>query len=456
MEICLIGCGKMGSALLKGWSKLKTIKEIKVIEPNHENISKSLVNNKKFNFYNSLSKIKNRDVFDVTILAVKPQIMKEVVTQLAELKIHSNSWLSIAAGLKVNFFEEYLGKNQSIIRTIPNTPSSILKGVTAVHFNSNCNKNVIENSILLMDAVGETIQVQNEELMDSYTAVSGSGPAYIYYMIEAMIKAAIGNGISPKDARVLAEKTLIGSAYLLEHTNEEVHKLRKDVTSPKGTTRAVISMASRIRNQMNERTQMLAGVSHDLRTPLTRLRLQIAMLPRNNEIVSMEKDIEEMELMISEYLSFAKDNVGEAFSKVNLHKIFREIVEQFKNSNYKIKLNISFKDNYYNLRPQSFKRAVVNILTNAKRYSKYTEILIKQKEDTLLIFIDDDGPGIKIEDREDALKPFHRLETSRNKNTGGTGLGLSIANNITLSHGGSLELLESPLGGLRVKVSLPI
>ena len=221
-------------------------------------------------------------------------------------------------------------------------------------------------------------------------------------------------------------------------------------------TRAVISMASRIRNQMNERTQMLAGVSHDLRTPLTRLRLQIAMLPRNNEIVSMEKDIEEMELMISEYLSFAKDNVGESFSKVNLHKIFREILEQFKKSSHKIKLNISFKDKYYNLRPQSFKRAIMNILTNAKKYSKYTEILIKQKEDTLLIFIDDDGPGIKIEDREDALKPFHRLETSRNKNTGGTGLGLSIANNITLSHGGSLELLESPLGGLRVKVSLPI
>ncbi len=221
-------------------------------------------------------------------------------------------------------------------------------------------------------------------------------------------------------------------------------------------TRAVISMASRIRNQMNERTQMLAGVSHDLRTPLTRLRLQIAMLPRNNEIVSMEKDIEEMELMISEYLSFAKDNVGESFSKVNLHKIFIEIIEQFKKSNYKIKLNIAFKDKYYNLRPQSFKRAVMNILTNARKYSKYTEILIKQKEDTLLIFIDDDGPGIKIEDRENALKPFHRLETSRNKNTGGTGLGLSIANNITLSHGGSLELLESPLGGLRVKVSLPI
>ena len=81
--------------------------------------------------------------------------------------------------------------------------------------------------------------------------------------------------------------------------------------------------------------------------------------------------------------------------------------------------------------------------------------MIKQKEDTLLIFIDDDGPGIRIEDREDALKPFHRLETSRNKNTGGTGLGLSIANNIILSHGGKLELLSSPLGGLRVKLSLP-
>ncbi|MFL2815236.1 MAG: ATP-binding protein [Candidatus Puniceispirillales bacterium] len=221
-------------------------------------------------------------------------------------------------------------------------------------------------------------------------------------------------------------------------------------------TRAVISMASRIRNQMNDRTEMLAGVSHDLRTPLTRLRLQIAMLPKTSEIVSMTKDLEEMENMISEYLSFAKNNIVEPMSEVDLNKLFHEIIEQFKSSKFRVKLKISPTNLTFSLRPQSFKRAMVNIISNAQRYAKNSEILIRKTEDTLLIFIDDDGPGIGIESREDVLKPFYRLETSRNKNTGGTGLGLSIANNITLSHGGSLELKKSPLKGLRVKISLPV
>ena len=251
MKICLIGCGKMGSSLLEGWAILNAIKEIKIIEPNQECISKTLINNRKFNFFDSISKIKNNDVFDITVLAVKPQVMKKVVIELAELKIKSNSWLSIAAGLPINFFEGYLGKNQSIVRTIPNTPSSILKGITAMYFNSNCNKKIIENSILLMNAVGETIKVNNEELMDSYTAVSGSGPAYIYYMIEAMTAAAIEIGINQSDAKKLAEQTLIGSAYLIEHTNEEAQKLRQNVTSPKGTTEAGLKVLMENNNFFN-------------------------------------------------------------------------------------------------------------------------------------------------------------------------------------------------------------
>ena len=214
-------------------------------------------------------------------------------------------------------------------------------------------------------------------------------------------------------------------------------------------------MASRIRNQMNERTEMLAGVSHDLRTPLTRLKLQLAMLPSNSEITSMSKDIEEMEIMINDYLSFAKDNVTEKFSKLNLNIFFKELIKNHISSKFNIKLFIPDTKLEFNLRKQSFKRSILNIIENSKRYSKNIEINIKKTEDSLVIFIDDDGPGIKKQDRENALRPFYRLETSRNKNTGGTGLGLSIANNIILSHGGKLELLSSPLGGLRVKLSLP-
>ena len=248
MKICLVGCGKMGSSLLEGWSLLSLINEILIIEPNQESIPKELIKIKKFNFYNDLSKIENSNVFDIIVLAVKPQVMKDVIIKLAKLNIKSNAWLSIAAGLPVDFFENYLGKNQAIIRTIPNTPSSILKGITAMYFNRNCNSQIIENSEILMNAVGETIKVSDEELMDAYTAVSGSGPAYIYYMVEAMINAGIQIGIDPDNAKKLAEKTLVGSAYLLENKNVDAQELRKDVTSPKGTTEAGLEVLMKDKN----------------------------------------------------------------------------------------------------------------------------------------------------------------------------------------------------------------
>ncbi len=125
MKICLVGCGKMGSSLLEGWSLLSLIHEILIIEPNPENIPKKLIRIKKFHFYSDLTKIEKSKVFDIIVLAVKPQVMKDIVIQLSKLNIKSNAWLSIAAGLPVKFFENYLGYNQAIIRTIPNTPSSI-------------------------------------------------------------------------------------------------------------------------------------------------------------------------------------------------------------------------------------------------------------------------------------------------------------------------------------------
>ncbi|MFL2815233.1 MAG: pyrroline-5-carboxylate reductase [Candidatus Puniceispirillales bacterium] len=251
MKICLVGCGKMGSSLLEGWSLLSLIHEILIIEPNSDNIPKELIRIKKFYFYNDLTKIENSNVFDIIVLAVKPQVMKDVVTQLSKLNIKSNAWLSIAAGLSVNFFENYLGHNQAIIRTIPNTPSSVLKGITAMYFNTNCNSQIIENAEMLMNAVGETIKVNDEELMDAYTAISGSGPAYIYYMVEAMIDAGIQIGIDPKNAKILAEKTLVGSAYLLENKNVDAQELRKAVTSPKGTTEAGLEILMKDNNFFN-------------------------------------------------------------------------------------------------------------------------------------------------------------------------------------------------------------
>jgi len=244
MHICLIGCGKMGTALLEGWSNLSVINQITVVEPNKINVSKNLKEKSNIFFYNHLSEIKFNDLLDLVILAVKPQIMEIVLLELKKLEIESSCWLTIAAGLPIKFYENILGKNQSIVRTIPNTPASILKGVTALCYNENCKRAHIENSNLLMEAVGIILQVEDERLMDSITAVSGSGPAYIFYMIEAMINAAINIGIDKDDAIKLVEGTLVGSAFLLKNSEEEVSKLRKAVTSPNGTTEAGLSILS--------------------------------------------------------------------------------------------------------------------------------------------------------------------------------------------------------------------
>ena len=241
MKICLIGCGKMGSSLLEGWSSLKVIKHITIIEPNLDEIPSKLLNIKSFNFYKTFEEAENFS-FDITIFAVKPQVMEVVLKQISNLNFLSDSWLSIAAGLTVKFFENVLGNNQQIIRTIPNTPASIKKGVTAIYFNTNCINKTINQSILLMKAVGEAVRVDDENLMDAYTAVSGSGPAYIFYFVEAIISAAKEMGINEKNARILAEKTLIGSAYLLENSQARAQDLRKAVTSPKGTTEAGLNV----------------------------------------------------------------------------------------------------------------------------------------------------------------------------------------------------------------------
>ena len=222
-------------------------------------------------------------------------------------------------------------------------------------------------------------------------------------------------------------------------------------------TRAMVSMASRIRRQLSDRTYMLAGVSHDLRTPLTRLRLQLAIFPKSQEIMSMSKDIEEMENMIKGYLSFAKGEEPEKIQLVNVVEEINSIIKDFQKSKVK---NISLKHknifSKIHLKPRSFRRAIENIISNAIRYASNCVIFLEIVEENIIINIDDDGPGIPVKERQNALRPFHRLETSRNKETGGTGLGLAIATNIVHIHGGNLELLESPLNGLRVRLIIPI
>src|SRR6056300_1583848 len=222
--------------------------------------------------------------------------------------------------------------------------------------------------------------------------------------------------------------------------------------------RAFQAMRHRIMRQLNERTEMLAGVSHDLRTPLTRMRLQLALMTNNEDTKAISSDISEMEEMIDGYLAFAAGEGDEAPQELAVDELLNRLVTQAQKS-HKFDITLSpVKDAIpaFPMRRNAIQRAFSNIISNAIRYSTKTIVAIRIRNDEVIITFDDNGAGIPQERRADAIRPFIRLEESRNRRTGGAGLGLSITSDVILSHGGELTLGDSPLGGLRVAIKLPV
>ena len=214
-------------------------------------------------------------------------------------------------------------------------------------------------------------------------------------------------------------------------------------------------MRARIQRQITQRTEMLAGVSHDLRTPLTRMKLQLAMLDQSPEIEELKGDVAEMERMVEGYLAFARGEGTEKPAETDLGSLLRDVVGDARRAGTAIDLHI--EDRLVAIvRPNALRRCLANLISNAARYATQVWIRAGQVGDTIEITVDDDGPGIPATRREDVFKPFFRLEGSRNPMTGGTGLGLTIARDVIRSHGGDLMLLDAPTGGLRARLSLPL
>ena len=212
-------------------------------------------------------------------------------------------------------------------------------------------------------------------------------------------------------------------------------------------------MRKRITIHLNQRSEMLSGISHDLRTPLTRLKLQLALIKQEELAKKMSDDIEEMERMLNEYLEFSRHQKNEETEKVNFNEIIKDIVNKYE----KKEIKISTEENLeINIRPNSIKRCLTNLIDNGLAYGKKIEILTKKTINKMIILIDDDGPGIPQNEYKNVMKPFYRIDKSRGQNKSGVGLGLSIANDIIRSHGGDITLEKSPLNGLRVKISLPL
>ncbi len=228
--LVMLGCGKMGSAMLQGWlGRGLAPSSVQVIDPYPSDwlLAQGVQINQA-----------PPDDTAVVVVAVKPQMMIEALPQIARFGGGGSLIISVAAGTPISFFEEHLGADSRVVRSMPNTPAAVGKGITAIVGNVAASTSDLELASSLLEAVGQVVQLDNEDQIDAVTGVSGSGPAYIFYMIDALAAAARAEGLPADMAMQLAKATVAGAGALAEDAPETPEQLRINVTSPNGTTQA--------------------------------------------------------------------------------------------------------------------------------------------------------------------------------------------------------------------------
>jgi two-component system osmolarity sensor histidine kinase EnvZ len=218
---------------------------------------------------------------------------------------------------------------------------------------------------------------------------------------------------------------------------------------------AFIEMKRRIERSLEQRTAMLAGVSHDLRTILTRFKLELVLIGDSPEVEAMKKDVDEMARMLEAYLAFARGDSGEPSAPTDMAAFLEELKTDAERNGHTSRV-VFHGHPVVTVRPNAFKRCLDNLVSNAARHAPSISITGHRDHRWLTVTVDDDGPGIPPQMREEVFKPFLRLDDARNQDEGGTGLGLAIARDIARSHGGDISLSDSPLGGLRATVRVPV
>jgi len=287
-------------------------------------------------------------------------------------------------------------------------------------------------------------------------AFATTGYIFIFWMLGATIILTTIAMLFIRN-QVRAIERLSQAAERFGRGEEDVGFKPYGATEVRAAAEAFLKMKARIQRQIEQRTTLLASVSHDLRTPLTRLKLELAMGAQDEANTRMKQDVSEMAYMIDEYLAFARGEMAENIDNVSVRALMDTVTNSVARAGHKLQTERLAQDLRVNIRELAVQRALTNLVMNGFHYGRHVrfhaEIIAGER---LLLIIDDDGPGIAQEKREEAFKPFSRLDDSRNQNIKGVGLGLAIARDIVRSHGGDLTLNTSPQGGLRAVISLPV
>jgi two-component system, OmpR family, osmolarity sensor histidine kinase EnvZ len=271
----------------------------------------------------------------------------------------------------------------------------------------------------------------------------------------------VGTSLVLLSVAILFLRNQIKPILALADAAEDFGKGREIEFRPRGATEvrragaAFMDMKRRIARQIDQRTTMLNGVSHDLRTVLTRFRLSLEMLEQGPELDDLKRDVDEMSRMLEAYLAFVRGDAGEAAEPTDMRSLLEEFKADAERQGHPTTLILEGDPNVI-LRRDAFRRLLGNLVSNAARYGDDIQMTAVHDEKYLTVHVDDDGPGIPEANREDVFRPFLRLDEARNIDEGNAGLGLAISRDIARSHGGEITLSDSPLGGLRATVRLPV
>lgn len=290
-------------------------------------------------------------------------------------------------------------------------------------------------------------------------ALASTGYIFIFWIVGATVLLTTIAMIFIRN-QVRAIERLSQAAERFGRGEEDTGFKPYGATEVRAAAEAFLKMKARIQRQIEQRTTLLASVSHDLRTPLTRLKLELAMAPQDDATTRMKSDVSEMAYMIDEYLAFARGEAAENTDSVSVRALMEAVTDNVQRAGHKLQTTPLEHDLRIQIREMNVQRALVNLAMNGFHYGKYVyfsaAVETQGERRRLHIYIDDDGPGIPPEKREEAFKPFSRLDESRNQNIKGVGLGLAIARDIVRGHGGELSLDQSPMGGLRAIITLPL